>query len=184
MDSKQLIKLSKFLSLVLRHKPAVIGLKLDRYGWAKVVDLITAMRDYGHFIDVAMLNELVENNDKQRFSFSEDSLKIRANQGHSIYVDLELEPAKPPEYLYHGTAKKNLGLIYSKGLLPGERQYVHLTEEMKTAEMVGKRHGESIILKIKTLDMFNDGFKFLLSKNGVWLSDEVPAEYIETFNKR
>lgn len=166
---------SKFLSYVLRHKPDAIGLSLDPEGWANVHELI-AKADIP--LDLAMLQEVVNSSDKKRFAISSDGLSIRANQGHSIAVDLGLEPVEPPELLYHGTAVRFLDSIREKGLMPQNRQYVHLSAETGTALKVGQRHGKPVVLRIHALRMHRKGHQFLQAQNGVWLTKVVPTEAI------
>jgi putative RNA 2'-phosphotransferase len=175
---KKLIKISKFLSLVLRHKPETIGLSLDQGGWAQVNELLSAAKRAGVPLNEEILRQVVEQNDKQRFTFSEDHWKIRANQGHSIAVDLGLEPLIPPELLFHGTAIRFIESIKQKGLLPGSRRQVHLSPDERTAVKVGQRHGKPIVLTIQTGRMHKSGFQFYRSANLVWLTDKVPIEYI------
>lgn len=177
MDRRR-VRISKFLSLVLRHKPAIIGLSLDRGGWAGVDELIAAAERAGLSLDRALLREVVEGSEKQRFAFSDDGLRIRASQGHSIAVDLGLEPRVPPEFLYHGTATRFLRSIERRGLLPKRRNHVHLFPDEGTALGVGKRHGKPIVLIVQAGLMHTDGFEFYLAANGVWLTEKVPAEYI------
>lgn len=169
---------SKYISLILRHKPETIGISLDEHGWANVNDLIDGVNKT-HKLDMKMLEEIVETDDKQRYSFNEDKTKIRANQGHSIDVDVELEEAVPPEMLWHGTGIKYVKSIDEKGLIPKSRLYVHLSPDPNTAIEVGKRHGTPAIYCIDALRMHNDGYKFYKSKNGVWLTKHVPAEYFK-----
>jgi putative RNA 2'-phosphotransferase len=169
---------SKFLSLVLRHNPSAGDLTLDSEGWAKVSDVLRAVQNKFGSFSRANLNELVTSNDKQRFSFNDDGDKIRANQGHSVGIDLKLEPQTPPTILYHGTKTKNLGSIFAEGLKPGSRQHVHLSADVETATIVGnRRSGESVILLIHTTKMTDHSF--YLSSNGVWLTDHVPPPCIE-----
>ena len=170
---KELKKKSKFLSLVLRHKPETIDLKLDENGWADVQELLDKTR-----LDPEELKEIVETNDKKRFTFNDDESKIRASQGHSIDVDLQLEPKDPLPVLYHGTATKNIDSILRDGLKKANRQHVLLSADQETAIKVGQRHGKPIILTINAKLMAQDGYKFFLSKNGVWLTDSVPVDYI------
>jgi putative RNA 2'-phosphotransferase len=172
--SDQLVKISKLLSFILRHDPASHGIKLDEHGYANVEELIKK-------IDISMdeLMEVVATNDKQRFSFNEDETLIRANQGHSIAVNLQLEPVEPPEILYHGTAARFLNSILSRGLVKGSRQYVHLSSDERTAQKVGERHGRAIVLKIQSGWMHKRELKFFLSKNNVWLTDYVPVDFIK-----
>lgn len=172
------VKLSKFLSLILRHKPEVIGLALDRCGWASIKELITKSNQYGKQLTRDLLDEIVATNNKQRFKISDDGKKIRASQGHSFEVDLELDPIEPPASLYHGTATRFLDSIMKEGLKSKNRQHVHLSADFDTAIVVGKRHGKAIVLKIDTEAMYKKGFKFYLSDNGVWLTDLVPSEYL------
>ncbi|HCS52969.1 RNA 2'-phosphotransferase [Rubinisphaera sp.] len=177
MDS--IVHTSKFLSLVLRHKPETIGIVLDDSGWVKISELIEASRSSGQTLDHDLLLRVVHENDKQRFAISADGESIRANQGHSVKVDLGLTPQVPPEALYHGTVAKFLTSIQENGLIPGERQYVHLSADTQTAQIVGKRRGKPVILVIDAQKMMSDGMSFFLSNNGVWLTSHVPAKYIE-----
>jgi len=174
-----LTKVSKFLSLILRHKPEVIGITLDEHGWAKVSDLIEGINRQQDF-NMKMLEEIVRTDDKQRYSFNENKTLIRANQGHSIQVDVELDEKEPPIYLYHGTGKKYVDSIYKTGsLIPKSRLYVHLSNDYNTAINVGKRHGDPRVFRVRSRDMYKDGYKFYLSKNNVWLTKEVPIVYLE-----
>lgn len=172
-----LTKVSKYLALILRHKPETIGITLDKHGWANVKDLIKGVNKT-YKLDMETLEEIVETDDKQRYSFNEDKTKIRANQGHSVDVDVELEEAVPPEYLWHGTATKYKDSIIKDGLIPKSRLYVHLSESYMTAMDTGARHGNPMVFCVKALDMYNDGYKFYKSKNGVWLIKSVPVEYL------
>ncbi|MCM1990994.1 RNA 2'-phosphotransferase [Oceanirhabdus seepicola] len=172
------VNLSRFLSLVLRHKPQVIGIKLDKNGWCSVEELLVKMNAYGKNITIEELNKIVASDNKQRYAFCEDKKRIRANQGHSLYVELDLKECVPPSILYHGTVERFIDNIITKGLLKMSRQHVHLSEDIKTAEKVGNRRGKAIILHIEAGRMHGDGFKFYLSENGVWLTDCVPREYI------
>ena len=169
---------SKYISLILRHKPEVIGISLDEHGWANVDELIFGVAKT-HKLDMDILEEIVRTDEKQRYSFNEDKTLIRANQGHSIPVDVELEEAVPPEKLWHGTGEKFVESIDEQGLIPKSRLYVHLSKDIDTAIKVGSRHGRPVVYGIKALDMYNAGYKFFLSKNGVWLTKEVPVEYLE-----
>ena len=171
-----LTKVSKYISLILRHKPETIGISLDEHGWANVKDLIDGVNKT-HKLDMKMLEEIVATDDKQRYSFNEDKTMIRANQGHSIDVDVELEEAVPPEMLWHGTGVKYMKSIDTEGLIPKSRLYVHLSTDPNTAMDVGKRHGAPMIYCIDALKMYEDGYKFYKSKNGVWLTKHVPTEY-------
>lgn len=169
---------SKFISLVLRHQPESIGLKLDENGWANVNELIGKMCAAGTVIDMTILEDIVQTNDKKRFVFNADKTTIRASQGHSIEVDLELKPVAPPDILYHGTTGKYLDSILQAGLQKQSRQYVHLSADINTARAVGSRHGKPVILIINAKAMADAGFLFYLSQNSVWLTDSVPAQYL------
>lgn len=175
---KQLKHTSKFISLVLRHQPEEIDLHLDENGWANVSELLEKMNKKGIEIDFVTLNTIVETNDKKRFAFNDDKTKIRASQGHSIDVDLELKPVTPPPVLYHGTTGKYLDSIFKTGLQKQSRQHVHLSATIETAKAVGGRHGKPVILTIDAKAMQDEGFLFYLSANNVWLADEVPAQFI------
>ena len=176
MDIK---KLSKFLSLILRHKPDIVGISLDEHGWADVEALLRGIQKSGRNIDASLLEKVVAENDKQRFSFSEDRKRIRANQGHSLQVDVELVPKKPPAVLYHGTVERNRASIEEKGLLRGTRLYVHLSEDVETAmKVAARRKGERLIYQVDAGRMFRDGFMFYRSVNGVWLTKMVPTDYL------
>lgn len=175
----KLDKLSVFISLVLRHNPDAAGISLDEHGWANVDDLLNGVNDTGRKIDMDILEEIVRTDSKQRYSFNNDKTLIRANQGHSIPVDVELEERKPPQYLYHGTAERFLDAIMTDGLKSMSRLYVHLSKDEETAVKVGKRHGNPVVLKVGTEEMYNDGNKFYLSQNGVWLTKCVDKKYIE-----
>lgn len=172
------VKIGKFMSFVLRHNPESIGVQLDENGWADVDELIVGMNKAGYNVDFLKIEEIVETNNKQRYSFNADKSKIRANQGHSINVDVELKESKPPKILYHGTADKYLKNIMQSGLQKQNRLYLHLSADKETATKVGKRHGNPVILIIEAQEMFEKGYKFYLSKNGVWLTDNVPVEFI------
>ncbi len=175
----KLDKLSVFISLVLRHKPDAAGIQLDEHGWANADELIEGIKNTGRQIDMDILEEIVRTDNKQRYSFNEDKTLIRANQGHSILVDVELEEKQPPQYLYHGTADRFLDSIVIEGLKPMNRLYVHLSNDKETAVKVGKRHGKPVVLKIKAEEMWKDGIKFYLSQNGVWLTKYVDKQYID-----
>lgn len=173
-----LTKVSKFISLVLRHKPEEANIKLDKYGWADTEALVNGVAAKYPGFTFADLEEIVRTDEKQRYSFSDDRTEIRANQGHSIPVDLGLVPVEPPEYLYHGTGFKYFGLIERDGLIPKSRQYVHLSGDTETAWNVGKRHGDPVVLRIMSGEMYRQGFIFYRAENGVWLTDKVPTDYI------
>lgn len=177
--NKQHKHISKLMSLVLRHRPAVIGVELDKNGWLGVDELIEGVNTKGLKLDRELLEEIVETNDKKRFAFSEDGTKIRANQGHSIKVDVELKEQVPPEFLYHGTVAKFMRAIQKEGLKSMSRQHVHLSEDLKTAMRVGSRRGVPKILVVKSGEMHTDGHTFYRSENGVWLTDHVAPKYFE-----
>jgi putative RNA 2'-phosphotransferase len=178
MNDKQCEKISKFLSLVLRHKPREIGIVLDESGWVEVKTLLEAMGRHGRGVTRAELEEVVATNDKKRFAFSEDGLRIRASQGHSVEVDLGLTPSVPPEVLLHGTATRFLEAIRVEGLKPMSRQHVHLHEDRATAEQVGMRHGKPALLEVRAGEMHRAGRLFYCSANGVWLTEAVPVAFI------
>lgn len=171
-------KISKFLSYVLRHRPDSINISLDTEGWVNIDELLKQAQQHGKAITHSLLKEIVQTNDKQRFIISEDGTRIRANQGHSIPVDLKLQPKNPPAYLYHGTAQKYLDSIMTQGLKKRNRQHVHLSFEKETAIKVGSRHGKVVILKIAAQDMQRAGHSFYRSENNVWLTDHVPVEFL------
>lgn len=179
MDEKRKTKISKFLSLILRHKPEAVGLQLDDNGWIAVDKLIKACADYGKKFSLAELEEIVETNDKKRFSFDETGKKIRASQGHSLEVEIEFEEKTPPEILYHGTAEKNVGTIFADGLKKMSRHHVHLSADTETAKKVGTRYGKPVIFKIETKKMLAENFRFYVSANGVWLVENVPPKFLE-----
>lgn len=167
---------SRFLSLVLRHKPDEIGLTLDPQGWVAVEDLLARLP---FALTRDDLNRLVASSDKQRFALSEDGQRIRANQGHSVAVELGLPATKPPAVLYHGTATTNLPSILSNGLERQTRHHVHLSATIETARKVGARHGTPIVLQLDAEAMVAAGHSFFLSENGVWLVDGVPPEFLK-----
>jgi putative RNA 2'-phosphotransferase len=179
MDDRTLVKRSRFLSLVLRHKPEAVGLALGDGGWVDVAALLAALKAHGRGMTRAELDAVVAGNDKQRFAFSEDGRRIRANQGHSVEVDLHLEAAQPPEVLWHGTIGANLRAISRDGLLKGKRHAVHLSADRETASKVGARRGEPVLLAVRAGEMARDGAVFQRSDNGVWLVDGVPPRYID-----
>ncbi len=175
--AQSLSEISKFLSYVLRHKPDAISIELDAEGWANIDELI-ARADIP--LTHELLLEIVDTSDKKRFAISADGQFIRANQGHSVVVDLGLEPVKPPVLLYHGTATRFLGSIREKGLLPQNRQYVHLSADKETARRVGERHGKPVILTISALALHQGGHRFFQAQNGVWLTNEIePGSLLE-----
>lgn len=170
--------LGRYMSLILRHKPQVIGISLDEHGWANVEELIAGIAVNNEF-DREILEEIVRTDNKQRYSFNEDKTLIRANQGHSIPVDVELEELTPPDYLWHGTGEKYVASIDETGLKPKSRLYVHLSGDQETAVKVGTRHGKPVIYRVKSGAMAKAGYPFYCSKNGVWLTKEVPVEFLE-----
>lgn len=173
------VTLSKFLSLVLRHEPQQLGLHLDAAGWVSVDEVLAACATRKIPLTLPKLEHLVASSEKQRFAFDESRTRIRANQGHSVKVDLGYAPQTPPELLYHGTVEKFLPSIRERGLLKGERHHVHLSDDEATARKVGARRGAPVILTIKAGTMHRKGHVFFRSENGVWLVDHVPAEHVE-----
>ena len=178
MDSKQVTRLSKFLSLHLRHTPAAIGLALQEGGWVSVAELLAACAAAGTVIRREELNELVTGSDKQRFAFDADGSRIRAQQGHSVEVDLQLTPAVPPAVLYHGTAPAALPAIRSEGLQKMNRHHVHLSPDEETARRVGARRGAPMLLAVDAAALHAAGGVFFQSGNGVWLVEHVPPQYL------
>jgi putative RNA 2'-phosphotransferase len=179
MTEKEKTRISKFLSLVLRHQPQLIGLVLDDNGWTDVQALMQGCAAKDLHFTLEQLREIVATNPKQRFALSEDGSRIRANQGHSIEVQLALPPQAPPALLYHGTVNRFLDSIRTQGLQKMERHHVHLSAERSTAEQVGRRRGKPVALTIHAGQMWADGYLFYQSDNGVWLTDAVPPSYIE-----
>lgn len=171
-------RISKFLSLVLRHRPEQIGIELDASGWIDVELLLAACSKHNFPISIEELEHVVRTSDKKRFAFSEDRNRIRANQGHSVNVELGYEPVEPPEILYHGTAVKSVESIKSNGLQKRARTHVHLSADVVTASKVGLRHGELVLLRVLSKRMYDQGFQFYLSANGVWLTEHVPVGYL------
>ena len=178
LSEKETTRISRFLSLVLRHQPEVIGVELDPNGWTNVQDLIERANLHGTRIDRETLNHIVETNPKKRFAFNEDGEMIRASQGHSIDVDLGYQNEQPPEFLYHGTGETSVASILKSGIEKRSRQHVHLSKDLETALMVGKRHGKPVVFKVHSEQMHFDQYPFFLSENGVWLTDHVPAKYL------
>jgi putative RNA 2'-phosphotransferase len=173
IDMTDDIRTSKFLSRILRHSPEKFGLTLEPGGWVPVTDLLKATG-----IDRSTLERVVANNDKKRYSFNEAGDKIRANQGHSVEVDLQLEPVTPPALLFHGTASRTVPLIMESGLKRMARSHVHLSLDVETAVKVGGRHGKPIVLEVAALAMHEAGFEFYCADNGVWLTEHVPVAYL------
>ena len=173
-----LVGTSKFLSLILRHQPEKIGLTLDENGWADVEELIRLSNLAGRRLTRPLLEQVVAENDKKRYAFSEDGLRIRASQGHSVAVNLDLLPTEPPELLYHGTASRFLDSIRATGLNAGSRQHVHLSQDVATATRVGQRHGQPVVLVVRARAMWTARHTFFLSANAVWLTERVPTEFL------
>ena len=169
---------SKFISLILRHKPETIGITLDDHGWADTKELIEGVNKT-HPLTMEILEEIVRTDEKQRYSFNEDKTRIRANQGHSIPIDADLTETEPPEVLYHGTSEKSVSSIEQQGLKPMSRLYVHLSKDAETARTVGARHGRPVVYLVLAGEMHRDGYPFFLSANGVWLTREVPVRYLQ-----
>ena len=178
MNAKRLVKASKYLSRHLRHDPGRLGLTLEPGGWVRIEALLRACRSQSFALTIEDLRQVVERNDKQRFSFDETGTRIRANQGHSVEVDLELEPAKPPAVLFHGTGLQHLDAIMRAGLRRAGRHHVHLSTDTATATRVGARHGRPVVLEVAAARMREDGFTFYVSANGVWLTLAVPTAYL------
>ena len=175
---------SKFISLILRHKPEAIGSMLDEHGWADVQALIDGVNATGrHRLTQETLEEIVRMDEKQRYAFNEDHTRIRANQGHSIPVDVELERKTPPPVLYHGTGEKYAESIDREGLIPKGRLYVHLSTDVETARKVGSRHGRPVIYQVDCQKMAADGYVFFLSANHMWLTKRVPVQYLSRYGK-
>ena len=178
ISEKDTTHVSKFLSMVLRHQPEIIGLLLDENGWTDVDHLLEQMNANGFAISFSTLQYVVETNDKKRFALSSDGSKIRASQGHSVNIALDYGPQQPPDVLYHGTAERSLPSILLTGLDKRDRHHVHLSELAETALSVGKRYGRPVLLTVQAQRMFRDGYTFFRSENGVWLTEHVPVEYL------
>lgn len=176
---KTTTKIGKLMALVLRHRPDALGLEMDEHGWVRTDDLIEKINGTNQYVlDMDLLEEIVRTDSKQRYSFNDDKTLIRANQGHSIPVDVGLVQATPPDILYHGTATRFTESIDSQGLLPQSRLYVHLSQDADTATNVGRRHGTPVVYQVDCQAMLRDGYEFFKSENGVWLTKEVPARYL------
>jgi putative RNA 2'-phosphotransferase len=176
MIEKETIRASKFLSLILRHEPESVGLKLGEGGWVGVNELLTAVNQHGNALTLEQLQHIVATSDKKRFAFSEDGLRIRASQGHSVEIDLQYAPQIPPDILYHGTATRFLDSIRKEGLKKMDRHDVHLSAKRKITMQVGGRHGTPVLLIVRASEM--QRFVFRCSANSVWLVDHVPPQYI------
>lgn len=183
MNEKETTATSKFLSLVLRHQPQLIGMDLDEQGWVNVNELVKQANAYGHNLDLELLNHVVETNRKKRFAFDESRQKIRASQGHSIDVELGYEAQMPPDILYHGTGEKSIAAIQQTGLEKRSRQHVHLSKDIETAVQVGSRHGKPAVFNVLAGDLHENGYVFYLSENKVWLTDAVPTQFLKLWNK-
>jgi putative RNA 2'-phosphotransferase len=178
MEASVLTKISRKLSYILRHHPDEIGLELDEQGWGSVAHILSKLRVAGDPLSMEVLQEVVATNDKKRFAFNDDLTRIRANQGHSVEVELGYTAQEPPVVLFHGTASKNLQSIKNQGLVKGNRHHVHLSADETTAKKVGQRHGAPVALKIKSKEMYEAGQTFFMSENGVWLTDFVSVRFI------
>ncbi len=178
MNQREHKRVSKFLSLVLRHEPEVIGVDLDRAGWVEIATLIAQARIHGTMIDRDILDEVVANSTKMRFSYSDDGLRIRANQGHSLDVELGYEAAIPPCLLYHGTVSQFVLMIREQGILKMQRHHVHLSPDRGTAEAVGQRRGKPVLLIVEAQRMHEAGHEFFMSANGIWLTSAVPPQFV------
>ena len=173
-----LTKASKYLALILRHKPEEIGIKLEKNGWADTAKVVKGVSMRFSGFNMETLEEIVRTDSKQRYSFTEDKKKIRANQGHSVDVEIEFDEVEPPDVLFHGTATRFMDSIFKDGLCSMTRQYVHLSGDHDTAVIVGSRHGKPIVFRVDCQKMVEDGFRFYRSANGVWLTSHVPAKYL------
>lgn len=176
--NKKLVSKSKFISLVLRHQPEVAGITLDAAGWVAIDELLAGCAKAGTAITRPEFDEIVATNEKQRFAVSEDGLRIRANQGHSVDVTLGYTPQRPPDVLYHGTAQQFVAAIREGGLSKQKRHDVHLSESIDATMKVGQRHGKPVLITVDAAAMYRDGFEFFKTPNGVWLTDSVPTKYL------
>lgn len=179
MRHRETKRISRLLSLILRHEPEKIGIALDDAGWVDTAVLLAALRASGYDVDRSCLEEIVAASDKKRFAFNNDATRIRANQGHSVEVDLKLESIVPPEFLWHGTVDRFLDSIRATGLEKRERHHVHLSADTSTASAVGSRRGKPVLLRVHSAEMHRDGMAFFRSENGVWLTGHVPPHYID-----
>ena len=176
--NRRIVKTSKFLSLILRHRPELLGLSLEAGGWLDVEQLLAAAKAHNKDLDRELLEEVVCKNNKKRFAFNAEKTKIRASQGHSVAIDLGYTAQIPPQILYHGTAQRFLANILSEGLLKMNRHQVHLSADVATAETVGRRHGKLVLLVVRAQEMQAAGYAFYQSDNGVWLTEAVPPQYL------
>ncbi|MBR9760988.1 RNA 2'-phosphotransferase [bacterium] len=176
--SKSQSRLSRTLSLILRHDPGVIGLILDDHGWARIDELLDCLNRKGKRVDRDLLEKIVAESDKQRFRISKDGKRVRANQGHSILIELNFEEKDPPQWLYHGTASRFMNAIEREGLQKQSRHHVQLSGDKDTARKAGARHGKPVVLEVAAQLMVSHGHQFFQSENGVWLVDEVPPDYL------
>jgi putative RNA 2'-phosphotransferase len=179
ISEKENTNISKFLSLVLRHQPQLIGITLDDQGWVNVDELLKQANSNGQVLTHEILNHVVETNAKKRFAFDDKKQKIRASQGHSVEVELGYRPQTPPQVLYHGTGDKSVSSILNSGLEKRSRQHVHLSDNLETAVKVGQRHGKPVVFNVQAGKMHQQGYLFYLSENGVWLTDIVPSEFLK-----
>jgi putative RNA 2'-phosphotransferase len=179
MDKQRLVKVSKYLSKHLRHQPQRLGLELQPGGWVDVDELLQVLARNAFHVSRSELEEVVRQNDKQRFTLDAATNRIRANQGHSVKIDLQLEPSEPPTLLYHGTGEQTIPALLSAGIRKMGRHHVHLTPNFETAVSVGRRHGVPVVLSVDSATMHRDGLVFYRSDNGVWLVDEVPPRYLK-----
>jgi putative RNA 2'-phosphotransferase len=173
------LRLSKFMSLILRHQPEVVGCMLDRGGWLSIADLVSGATCAGVAITAEDVMEIAKQDPKRRYALSEDALRIKATYGHSIEIELGLEASRPPERLFHGTATRSLESIKKAGITRKRRRYVHLSADKMTATKVGSRHGRPVILTVRARLMFDAGFLFYRSESGIWLTEQVPSDYID-----
>lgn len=180
LTASESIKISKLLSLVLRHKPQAIGITLDENGWTDVQTLLTRLAANGHQLTPDQLYDLVDTNPKKRFALTDDRTRIRANQGHSVEIDLGYRQSTPPEWLFHGTATRFIDSIMDQGLKKMGRHHVHLSDNEATARQVGSRHGKPVVLVVQAEAMARAGFVFFQSENGVWLTNHIPAAYLSS----
>lgn len=183
IDEKAATQLSKFLSLVLRHRPETIGIRLDEQGWTPVDLLLQQLGAQGHATNREILDYIVASNNKKRFAFSEDGRFIRASQGHSVTIDHGYQPQQPPAVLYHGTARHSTASIFKTGLEKRKRHHVHLSADPDTARQVGSRHGSPVVLCVNAPAMYEQGHAFFLSDNGVWLCDHVPPAFLQLMHE-